>query len=429
MIERAVTVAEAQPMRRPLAAGAIASPTKPSHVRLASAIWWPSHHTRWEHAESPDGIRDIARSHGEAVTAGRLDLEFVDVSADDIEELVPWLGLIGITTAAEGFLRSVLIRSPDVTIADSFGEGEPMTSVVLPFTRFVVSGERLALSGRQLWVIATRPALIRLWSPRTVIGEPTAALEPSTIGHAGTDTLQTVADPETGDAFPSVLRRQRDVPPAEGLIDEIHAAGEGILRAATGLGDAVLSWHGRFYATGALTGEPAEREAAALAVLGEAAQTLVGDRRSTLRVVAMIGKRLQGSDATLWPTPIHQLQDDENAIGKLGEAWEALNQADERLGEARNELRDAASLIASTAATTLLRVQQADARRTASFERRVSILAGVITGPAVVAGVAGANVDFWPLPGHDGTLARGSLIVLVGLAVAAGFAAFRYLRP
>jgi len=66
---------------------------------------------------------------------------------------------------------------------------------------------------------------------------------------------------------------------------------------------------------------------------------------------------------------------------------------------------------------------------TARFERRVAILAGVLTGPAVVAGLAGANVDFWPLPRHNGVLAAGALPVMVLLCVLVGAAAWRYLRP
>jgi hypothetical protein len=48
---------------------------------------------------------------------------------------------------------------------------------------------------------------------------------------------------------------------------------------------------------------------------------------------------------------------------------------------------------------------------------------------SVVAGLAGAIVDFWPLPSDDGALARGSLFVLLTAGAVAGVAAFRYLRP
>jgi hypothetical protein len=119
MIDSAATAAEARNRVDIIQEGAASWPTKPSYVRLLSAIWWPSDHERWEHADSPEGIRELARASEEAVTEGRLDLEFIDVGADDVEALVPWLGLIGIITAAEAFLRSALIRSPDVTIADS----------------------------------------------------------------------------------------------------------------------------------------------------------------------------------------------------------------------------------------------------------------------------------------------------------------------
>jgi hypothetical protein len=127
--------------------------------------------------------------------------------------------------------------------------------------------------------------------------------------------------------------------------------------------------------------------------------------------------------------PTRRLRARNELARQLGDGSQALETAEERLGEARDELRDAASLVSSTAATTLVRLQREEARRSASFERRVSILAGVITGPAVVAGVAGANVDFWPLPSHGSMLPRGSLLVLLVLAAMAGVAAYRYLRP
>lgn len=391
-------------------------------------MWWPSRHDRWDDARTPQGIRDLASAAGESVSDGHLDLEFTDVTAEDVDALIPWFELLGLTTAGEGFIRSFLAPSPDVTIADSFGEGPAMTSVMVPFVRFEASDQRLALAYRSLRVVASRAGLVRLWGPLEIVGDRDVAVEPSTIGHEGTDTLQTVADPETGDAFPSVLRRQRDVRPAEALVDEVLAASEGVLRAATGLADSVLSWHGRFYATGALTGEPGDREAADLAVLGEAAQILVRARRAALRVTDRVQRRVEGTDTTLLPTVLERATQPSVLLNALAAARHALSESQERLTEARDELRDAASLIASTAATTLLRVQQDEASRTAVFERRVSILAGVITGPAVVAGIAGANVDFWPLPSHGGTLAQGSLPVLVALAVLAGLAAFRYLR-
>ena len=119
----------------------------------------------------------------------------------------------------------------------------------------------------------------------------------------------------------------------------------------------------------------------------------------------------------------------EDLLPPIIEGKEALRATENSLTEAREELRDAASLIASTAVTTLLRVQQEESLRNASFERRVTILAGVITGPAVVAGFAGANVDFWPLPSNGATLSPGSLLVLIALAIVAGVSAYRYLRP
>ena len=398
-------------------------------VKLESAIWWPSGHERWESTETPDEIFELARAAGEDVSDGRVDLEFIDVQAADAAAIAPWLRLLGVDSDLDGeyLLRAALERAPDVTVADSFGLGRPTTSVVVPFVRFSTVEGRLALSVRRVCVLASESALVRMWGRVAVVGDESAAIDPSTIGHGGTDTLQSVADPETGNAFPSVIRRQRDVPPLDGLVDEVQAGAESVRRAATALGDAVLSWHGRFYSGGALVGQLAEGDAAVLGVLGEAAQQLVRARRSLVQLVERAERRIRGFD-TLLPDSLLGVHD-AHLLPPLNDAASALIDADTRLAEAREELRDAASLIASTAATTLLRVQQSEASRTASFERRVSILAGVITGPAVIAGIAGANIDFWPLPSNGATLARGSLFVLVGLAVVTGVMTYRYLRP
>jgi len=47
----------------------------------------------------------------------------------------------------------------------------------------------------------------------------------------------------------------------------------------------------------------------------------------------------------------------------------------------------------------------------------------------VIAGLAGANVDFWPLPREDGVLAPGALPAIVVLCVLVGLGAWRFLRP
>lgn len=77
----------------------------------------------------------------------------------------------------------------------------------------------------------------------------------------------------------------------------------------------------------------------------------------------------------------------------------------------------------------LMQTGERQQRLSADFERRVAILAGVLTGPAVVAGLAGANVDFWPLPSNGGVLAAGALPAIVLLCAAMGYLAWRYLRP
>jgi hypothetical protein len=193
-------------------------------MQFVSALWWPSNHDRCEAVRTPDAARELARAAGEAVTDGRLDLESTDVGPDDVGAVAPWVGLIGIEDAAEPFLSTALFHPSDVAIADSSGEGESTSSVVVPFTRFDTADARMALTVRRLCVLISDTVVLRLWGPSTVVGAADTAVEPSTIGHEGTDTLQTIADPVTQDAFPSALRRQRDVPPLDALVDEVEAA-------------------------------------------------------------------------------------------------------------------------------------------------------------------------------------------------------------
>lgn len=78
----------------------------------------------------------------------------------------------------------------------------------------------------------------------------------------------------------------------------------------------------------------------------------------------------------------------------------------------------------------LLLSQRREAAATERFQRNAALVAGLAAVPAVIAGFAGMNVDFWPIPTtEEGTLARGVWIVIVGFAIAVGTVVWWRLSP
>jgi Mg2+ and Co2+ transporter CorA len=73
-------------------------------------------------------------------------------------------------------------------------------------------------------------------------------------------------------------------------------------------------------------------------------------------------------------------------------------------------------------------VQEAAQQATASFQQRAAVVAGVVAGPTLVFGLAGANVDFWPLVSHR-SLTKGWLLALIAIAFGISAGVWWWLRP
>lgn len=389
--------------------------------------WWDANGETFTSAESPSELRDAVRSAGFALEEGRLATEWVDVLAEDSEDLADSFGLMLDDQPSGGvLLHGLLTADEDTNLHDVRVGGSTLLATHISFVTFNATDESVyALSLRKLTMVVTPRAIMRLWSPTANIGDKAASRDPALIGRGGRDTQSAFG---TDEPFPSWIKRQGNPHPPDAVLYEAEAGAASILRATDALDDALLAWHHRLYASNALTtGYPSD--VTDLSILSGSIQRLVREHVTSSSLLDALAQRLVGDGPTL---PGALLAGPDNPPDRhqiVAHGMELVDQAGRRLASSREDLREAATLLASSATLAQARVQHEQAERTATFERRVSILAGVVAGPAVIASLAGANVDFWPLPSSGETLDRGAFPVLVFLALLVGLAIWRLLRP
>lgn len=395
-------------------------------MRIVDISWYAPDWRPWVTAKDAADLEQQVYAAGFALEDGLLSLEFEDAAPEAVRSLEPWLILMG---AAPD-----VVRYPDTlelgigAMLDGANRAEThryalaglrLHVVRLPFV--MAESEGLGAAGmarRILTIVTSRNALLRFWSPIMRIPGSSTALDPVRIGGDGE-----ILSPEEYDSpYPSTGRRMSPrMPPFGAVLEEAAAAAEAHLRAAETLDDALTEWHLAFYEDGHADQDAQSR----LREHGQIAFALSRSLRELGWALQGLRDRAEGTEDAL-----------EAGIGGFevigqslrNEAQIVLTHADRSLAratplarEVRAELRGATELVAGATATL-------ERQASESFQRRVSLFAGIVAVAALITGVAGANLDFWPLPAHGGILARGSLLIVVGLIVVASLTTGLLLR-
>jgi len=351
-------------------------------------------------------------------------IEGIDVTLVDIPTLLRWAPVYTPADASEGADRisfEDLLRPdrPSSSVHGLSGDGLALLAVRVPVVRLADDGQA-AIVSRDLTVIAGDNVMIRLWLP---IQGGTRDDDPRWMNDEG------YVDPLSAQhRLESWWHRCPHHAPFVALGFELRCAAYSHLRVAEELRTRLGGWQTELWTTFAAGSEAATTFDASivaeLARLGQVMQRSVRRTERTLTLIRDDDRRTRMLDFVGF-----RPDQKEQALTSARDAAEVAVDALDQLEELAGAVRDSVGVLAATSLQRLMESSQAQQRVAAHFERRVAILAGVLTGPAIVAGLAGTNIDFWPLPSENGVLAAGALPVIVVLCIVVGALAWRYLRP